>query len=204
MNTRLIKNNVVTITVTFVLSTFFCGCGYQLQGSGSVLPPEIKRVYIPIVENDTTDTSLTQLVTESLRDRFERFGVVTVVEESNEADAILRARIKNVRRDTRSVTSDTDSALQFDLTLGLAAELQQIDGPILWRNRDLRVVRAAGATGDVVVTNSADFASGGLGSGDLAALDNREVSRGQEQEAFQQLADSVAKLVYDEAVAPDF
>jgi hypothetical protein len=37
-----------SILVLSILAQF--GCGYALQGAGSVLPPDIKKVYIPFLE----------------------------------------------------------------------------------------------------------------------------------------------------------
>jgi len=55
-----------------------------------------------------------------------------------------------------------------------------------------------------VVTSSADFAGSGLSSADISGLGNRELARGQEQEALSDLADLAARRIYDDAVAPDF
>lgn len=187
-----------------LLSIILTSCGYQLQGGGSVLPPDVKQVYIPLVENNSTEAQLTLLMTEALRDRFERFGVLTVTDSANEADAILKARIKGLKKEVRSSTAGTDTALQYDLVITVAAELQKIGGGLLYRESDMRISRAYGATSGTVVTSSADFAGGSLSGGDLGSLDSREVSRGQEQELYLEIADLVAKRIYDEAVAPDF
>ncbi|MCB0339719.1 MAG: hypothetical protein KDD53_08945 [Bdellovibrionales bacterium] len=169
-----------------------------------MLPTDVQRVYIPRVENATTETSLTSMVTEALRDRFERYGVLTVVEEIGGADAVLNVQVKDLKRDTKSVTSGTDTALQYVAVITLSGELSRVTGGVLWRNPRIRVAKAYGLTSDVVVTSSADFASGSLGSGDLGALGEREVSRGQEQETFLELSDEVAKKIYESAVLPDF
>lgn len=180
------------------------GCGYEFQGSGSILPADVKRVYIPIAENNSTEPSLALTVTEAIRDRFERFGVVSVVDEQKDADAILTAKILKVKRDTNTVSSRADTALQQNTTMTLAAELRRISGPVLWRNPNLAVTKVFGSSSGAVVTTSADFAGGGLSSSDIGNLDARELARGQEQEALSTLADLAARQIYDDAVAPDF
>jgi len=190
-----------------MLPFWLSSCGYTLQGGGSVLPPDVKRVYVPRVENSTTELALTELLTEALRDRFERFGVITVVDEMGEADAVLKARILKVARSTGSVTSNTDTALQLDTTVTIAAELRRITGPVLWRDTSLAVTKSYGAERSVVVTSSPDFASNSLNASDLDQLSqggSREVARGQEADAFSDIADETARLVYENAVAPDF
>ncbi|RMG42762.1 MAG: hypothetical protein D6719_05550 [Candidatus Dadabacteria bacterium] len=198
------QKNVILQLIVLLITIALSSCGYQFQGGGSILPPDIKRVYIPVVENRTTEAGLDYTVTEALRDQFERYGVLTVTEKQEDADAILNAAIVSLKRDTQTSTSQTDTALQTQTVLTLAAELRRVDGNVLWRNKGLSVARAFGATGDVVVTSSADFASGSLGAADLSGLEDRQVSRGQEEEILSQLAEQLARRVYNEAVAPDF
>lgn len=187
-----------------VIAGMLSSCGYTFQGSGSVLPADVKVIAIPLVQNASTESGLTTIFTEALRDRFERYGVVSVVDDANEADAVLRARILKVSRNQRTSTSRTDTELQLDTVLTLAAELRRVTGPVLWRDNNISVSKAFGTTSGVVVTSSPDFASGSLGSSDLGALENRELSRGQEQEALRDLAEQAAVQIYDSAVAPDF
>ena len=181
-----------------------CGCGYTFQGSGTVLPPDVKTVYIPPVENNTTEAVITPLVTEALRDRFDRFGAVTVVESANAADAILTTRVLMLKRATDTSTAKTDTTLQQDTVVTLAAELRRMSGPVLWRNPRMMVSYSYGTTSESVLTTSAGFAGGAIGASDLGSLDSREISRSQERQAFAEIADEIAKRIYNEAVAPDF
>lgn len=194
------KKLVLCLLVLFLVTA----CGYKFQGSGSILPADVKRIQIPLVENHSTDSALTQLLTEALRDQFERFGVVTVVEDLKDADAVLHFKILKVSRKSRTTTSRTDTAQTFDTSLTVGGDLRRVTGSILWSNPTFLVSRQVGATSDVVVSSSADFAEGTLGASDLASLDSREIVRGQEQEALEKLCDEVARKVYDDAVAPDF
>lgn len=205
---RVLRSSVARclLFIAFIGSAL-AGCGYTLQGSGSVLPPDVKRVWIPRVENNTTEIALTELLTEALRDRFERYGVVELAEDMGQADAVLRARVTRVRRATGSVSSNTDTALQRDLSVAIAAELRRVTGPVLWSNSNVSVTRAYGAEQSVVVTSSPEFAGSTLGAADLDSLGtggSREVARGQEDEAFAAMSEELAQLVYDSAVAPDF
>ena len=190
--------------VSLMLILAVGGCGYTFQGSGSVLPSDVKKIYIPIVENSSTEPSLTTLLTESLRDRFERFGVITVVDSLEEADAVLRVRVIKTKKKSRASDSVTDVTQQLDTEVTLSAELQRLSGPILYRNPRFTVSRAYASSRDSVVSGSADFIEGNLSGNDLGGLDQREVARGQEQEALSTVSDLAAKQVYDEAVAPDF
>ena len=199
MKTRFMLLAMVTILLS--------GCGYTLQGGGSVLPPDVRRIYIPLVENNSAEAGLTTMVTEALRDRFDRYGVVTVVDDIGDADAILKARILKVKRETSAVTSKTDSTLRYDATMTIAAELRRVSGPVLWRNANLAVTRSYGAAAGGIVTTSSEFFGSALDTQDLNALEQggtREVARGAETEALNFLADKAAQSIYDSAVAPDF
>jgi outer membrane lipopolysaccharide assembly protein LptE/RlpB len=191
----------VVITSLFL---FIIGCGYSFQGGGTSLPSDVKRIQIPTVENLSTESGLTQLLTESLRDQFERFAVVSIVDDAAEADAVLKIRIIKVNRKTKTTTGRTDTAQQFDTALTVGGELRRVTGALLWSNPSFEVSKTVGATGNVVVSSSSDFAEGGLGASDLASLDSREVVRGQEQEALEKLSVRVARKIYDDSVAPDF
>jgi len=195
------------IGIIGLIALCLMGCGYAFQGTGSVLPPDVKRVYIPVAENTSTEGGLSTILTEALRDRFERYGVVEVVDDISGADAVLRSRVIKVKRSTGAVTSRTDTTIQQDLTLNMAVELRRVTGPVLWRNMNLSVTRSFGTASGAIVTSSADFAAGSLSASDLAALESggtREVARGQESEALNSLAEKAAQIIYDSAVAPDF
>ena len=181
-----------------------CSCGYTFQGSGSDLPPDVRTISIPFVENNSTEPGLSTIVTESLRDQFDQYGVLTVVDENQNPDAILNVKILSVTRQTGTVTAKTETALQLDTVLTLSAEIKRPDGQLLWQNPRMRISKSVGAEKGTVVTTSADFAGSPTGASDLSRLGDREVFRGQEQTALQDLAEEAARKIYDDAVTPDF
>ena len=180
------------------------GCGYTLQGSSSVLPPDVKKIYIPYVENNSTETGLSSVVTEAIRDQFERYASVTLVDSLEDADAVLKAKILKVEQDTSTVTSKTDTALTESVKLVLSAELERVTGPLLWKDENITVSRQYASTQNVVSTSSPEFVSGTLSSSDLSGLDSREVSRFETKQALAFLAGNAAQTIYNEAIAPDF
>ncbi|MGI6524972.1 MAG: LPS assembly lipoprotein LptE [Bdellovibrionota bacterium] len=194
----------VLFALLCALMCFTSACGYTFVGGGSVLPADVKRIYIPLTENETTEANLARIVTEALQDRFERYGVVEVVDKMTEADAVLKTKIISVTKDTKTSTSGTDTALQYDIKMVISAELQRVTGQILWSNRAISAAQTYGATGSVVVTSSADFALSSLSASDLSGMSSREVARSQESEALDAMAEKVARAVYDQAVAPEF
>lgn len=193
-----------TIALGFMACIFLNACGYTFRGSESALPPDVKKIYIPQVTNNSTKLGLAQIVTESLRDEFDSYGTISVVDRQSEADAVLKVRILDVKESTSATRSGTNTALQMQTTMSLTGELQRVTGPILWRDNQIKVTQTFGADSSVVVTSSLNFASGSLGAGDLSGLSNREIARGQESSALRGLADDAARQMYDKAIAPDF
>ena len=114
------------------------------------------------------------------------------------------SRTSNPAHAARTSTSTTDIAQQYDSTLLLSGELKKITGQVLWRNIGFAISRTTGGTSDTVVTSSAGFSMGNLDAGGLSGLSDREIQRGQEQEALETIARLAARKIYDDAVAPDF
>jgi outer membrane lipopolysaccharide assembly protein LptE/RlpB len=194
----------ITGIFLLVVVIFSSGCGYTFRGSGSVLPADVKTVYIPRVENGSTELGLADVVTEALRDEFDSYGTVSVVEKQSDADAILNVRIIDVKSTTGTVNASTNTALQMDATMLLSGELRRTTGQLLWRENNLKVTKEYAANQSVVVTTSPDFASGSISAADLSSLSSRDISRGQESQALNDLAVNAARMIYDKSVATDF
>ncbi len=202
MNKKICNFNLLFVFLITVISV--SSCGYGFRGSGSILPADVKRVYIPAVENNSSESGLTQTLTEALRDEFERYGALYVVDDLSEADAVLLAKITEVKRETRTSTATDNTALQYDTHLRLSADLSKTNGQKLWSSNKIAVSSSFATSSNVVVTSSADFASSNLNSGDLGNLNNRELARGQERDVLDQLAEKSAREIYTQAVMPEF
>lgn len=190
------------LVVSAVLS--LSGCGYAFQGSGSILPEDVKTVAIRAAENNTTESGLGPRFTEKLRSRFERYGAVKIVDPGEEADAELVTSIQSITTQVRDVTGESDIALELEMILTIKAELRMKNGQILYRNDLLQVSESYGSTSDVVVTSSSSFAQGSIGAGSLSTLGSREVSRGQQNEAIEEAMEEATRVLYLDAVAADF
>ena len=190
------------IILSFVI--FLNSCGYGFQGAGTVLPDDVRIIAIPVVENKTTDPTLALLLTEAVRSRFERYGIVTVVEQPLAADAVLKLSIESVQTRVLDVTSQTDIELGTELVMHVSGELNRTNGALLWKNPSLIVQDSFASAGNVVVTSSSGFAQSGITSQTLGTLGSRELARGQQQEALDSLIEEVARRIYFQSVAEDF
>ena len=189
---------------SLVIGLFVSGCGYSFQGSSTILPASVRTVFVDQVKNNSTDARLGVLVTEALRDRFDRGGVITLADSVENADAVLTVAIKRIDGGAVTSTSTTNQALQVNNTLVLSAELLRINGQILWSNPLLVVNRYSAATRSAVQTTTGDFASTGLLASDVVGLSDREVARSQQQSVYGPLVDEAARRIFEESVGPDF
>jgi outer membrane lipopolysaccharide assembly protein LptE/RlpB len=79
--------------VLAILSLSLVSCGYQLRGTGSNLPPNIKRVEIPMFKNMTTRFELDLKLTQGVIDELVARGKFQITSDSKNADAILIGEI---------------------------------------------------------------------------------------------------------------
>ena len=80
------------IVLLFVCLLLF-QCGYHLRGTGSFLPPHIKRVNVPMFKNLTTRFELDMKLTHSVIDELVARGKVEIAEDMQSADAVLIGEI---------------------------------------------------------------------------------------------------------------
>jgi hypothetical protein len=81
----------------FLVCLFFLHCGYHLRGTGSFLPPHIKRMNIPMFKNLTTRFELDLKLTQSVIDEIVARGKVEITGNMESADAILIGEIISFR-----------------------------------------------------------------------------------------------------------
>ncbi len=195
---------LITICFQFCLILGLHSCGYRLQGSGSVLPNDIKTVSIRTAQNNTTITGLGPRFTEKLRSRFERAGIVKILDSGEPADAELITQIQAIANRNREVSGTQNVAVEQDLVFTISAELKKRNGQILYRNPAITVSDSFGSVSSNVVTTSSSFAQGNSGASTLGSLSQREVARGQAAETLETLMEEAARKLYQESVASDF
>jgi outer membrane lipopolysaccharide assembly protein LptE/RlpB len=110
------------------------GCGYNLVGRASNIPPEVRTVYLAPFENVTQRVNVDQILTRAVNDELvtrQRFAVVSTEENS---DADLIGKVTNF--DVRPVTFDSDRrATEYEITITASVSLKQRDPErMLWQN----------------------------------------------------------------------
>jgi hypothetical protein len=75
------------------IGLFTAACGYVPVGTGGSLPPEIRRIQVPLFENRTTRFQLDVKLTQAVIDEFVARGKVEITTDAAKADAVLIGRI---------------------------------------------------------------------------------------------------------------
>jgi len=95
---------------------FLVHCGYHLRGTGSALPPNIKKVDVPMFKNLTTRFDLDVKLTQSVISELVSRGKVEVTSESAGSDALLAGEITSFNVNPIAF-SDQDTADRYTITV---------------------------------------------------------------------------------------
>ena len=101
---------------TFILP-FFVGCiYYSMAGS---IPPHIKSIAIPLVENQTAEFGMSEAVTDNMVNEFTEENILRLVSE-DQADSILRGKIVSVKDAPYTYTKqEAVTEYRFTITMDL-------------------------------------------------------------------------------------
>jgi outer membrane lipopolysaccharide assembly protein LptE/RlpB len=89
------------------------GCGYHVAGRTSSLPPSVKTIAVPALENRTPRYRVEQRMTSALVHEFLTRAKYRIVSDASNADAVLTGRI----------TSLETNAILFDAATGRATTM---------------------------------------------------------------------------------
>jgi outer membrane lipopolysaccharide assembly protein LptE/RlpB len=108
-----------SIAILCVLPTICCllfasACGYHVAGQAARIPPDVKTIAVPTFKNLSSTFRIEQQVTAAVTHEMLERTHYNVVANSNDADAVLKGTVKEVRV----------RALTFDINTGLATSMQ--------------------------------------------------------------------------------
>jgi outer membrane lipopolysaccharide assembly protein LptE/RlpB len=111
-------------------------CGYHLAGTVSALPPDVKRIAIPLFSNKTLRPDLENQFTNALLDEFVKGRKVEVVGEK-EADSVVRGVVTSF--DTTPVSFAAGDVVQeYRVTVRLEVSLiRKSDESVIWRDKGI-------------------------------------------------------------------
>ncbi len=128
-------NHTGIVTVTFLCLFLIMGCGYQMVGKETHVPPGLTSVSIPTFQNKTYEPGIEIQFTQGFLREFILDKRVKVVSRA-EADSILEGVIKyfltySVAYNKAGFVSQYQTNVIIDITL------KDRSGKVLWERRDL-------------------------------------------------------------------
>ena len=117
----------------------FTGCGYQMVGKETHVPPGLNSVAVPTFSNQTLEPGIEVPFTQGFLREFINDRRVRVVNR-READSILEGVIKDFQ--IYSVSYDRSGiALEYQTTVVIDLTLKKQSGEILWKEQNFSETR---------------------------------------------------------------
>jgi outer membrane lipopolysaccharide assembly protein LptE/RlpB len=123
-----------TIFLIFCLFLVW-GCGYQLTGSKTHVPPGITSIAIPTFVNQTFEPGVEIQFTRAFLNDFITDKRVKVVDKA-QADSVLEGTIKFYRLSSSAYNAD-GYVLEYEATMVVDLVLRSRNGEILWKENNL-------------------------------------------------------------------
>jgi len=115
-----------------ILALILAGCGYHLLGHSSALPPEIKRVGIPIFANKTDRPDLEQRITARIISEFVTRGRFQISSSEEGVDAVLKGEILAYVQNPVALNAQ-GRASRYEILINAKATLMETsDDKVLW------------------------------------------------------------------------
>ena len=168
------------------------GCGYQFAEQNTVLPEDIRTVYIEPFVDRTRDVGLGQEVTSAVRSEFYRVGQLRIVDRVEEADAIVSGVIRSLQSHVLSVNR-RDSVLQYEAILTSEVTLRRREpSAVLWR-QVLNFAEVYSGSRAAIVTTSSDFRRGTLDTLDVRRMTDVQLTESEARQTREQLINRFAR-----------
>ena len=136
------------VTITFLCFLLFTGCGYQMVGKETHLPPGLTSVAIPTFANQTFEPGIEVPFTQGFLREFIQDRRVKVLDRGD-ADSTLEGVIKYFS--IASVSYDQSGfVLEYQTTVIIDVTLKKRTGEIIWKESDLSETRYYRASSNVL------------------------------------------------------
>jgi outer membrane lipopolysaccharide assembly protein LptE/RlpB len=176
------------------------GCGYHFVGQGSLLPADVRTVYVEPFVNRSREVGIDKELTSAVRSEFYRRGQLKVVDYSEQADVILSGVIRSLESTVASVNR-RDEVLQYESVLTMDVMLRRRQpNEILWRGQGLRLTELHAGSRAAVVTTSSDFRTGTLNATDVRRLTDIQLTEIERQAVQNQLMERFAKELHQQVI----
>ena len=155
------------------------GCGYQFAGESSFLPRDIRTIYVEPFINRSRDVGLEKELASGLRSEIFRRGRLQVVDQAEQADAILTGSILSLDNGVVSVNR-RDEVLEYQSILTVDVILRRREpNEVLWRGTAIRLTEFYAGSRAAVATTSSEFRTGTLNTSDVRRLTDIQLTEAQ-------------------------
>ncbi len=191
-NVRCWLRRRVALAVSAGLLLAGTGCGYQLAGQSPLFAKDIHTIYVEPFISRTRDVGLEQELTSAVRSEFYRLGPLKVVDDLDQADAIITGVIGSLTNHVASVNRK-DEALQYESVMVLDVSLRRREpNEILWRSQGTRLTQIYDGSRAAVVTTSSEFRTNTLNDTDVRRMTDIQLTEADKQRVRGQLIEGFA------------
>ena len=121
--------------IGWLIAAMVTACGYHFAGGGK-FPAGVTRIFIPMMENRTTETGAERVFTNDLIYEFTRSRKEGLAKDRSAADGILLGTIVSFSVENIS-RSSVSTAIERRGTGTLSLRLESPDGRVLWRSANI-------------------------------------------------------------------
>jgi hypothetical protein len=176
------------------------GCGYQFAGQSSVLPKDIHTVYVEPFISRTRDVGIERELTTAVRGEFYRRAQLRLVDQPEQADAILSGVVRSFDSTVVSVNRK-DEVLQYETILTLDVTLRRREpNEVIWRGQGTRLRELYSGSRAAVVTTSSAFKTGTLNAADVRRMTDIQLTETQNREVRDELMERFARELYQRLI----
>jgi hypothetical protein len=196
MKYRLRSRGVAALLMSAGMLLTAAACGYHVAGQSPLFSQDIRRIYVEPFISRTHDVGIEQELTSALRSEFYRRGELRVVDQLDQADAIVSGVIRSVDSHVASVNRK-DEVLQWESVMVLDVSLRRREpNEILWRGPGTRLTQIFSGSRAAVVTTSSEFRTGTLNALDIRRMTDIQLTQSEIQRARTELMEGFAQQLH--------
>ena len=194
--TILVAAQRVTSVVFASVFLTVAACGYQLSEKNVFLPKDIRTIHVEPFINRTRDVGIAKEITTALRGEFYRRGQLQMVDQAEQADAILSGVVRSFDSSVVSVNRK-DEVLQYESIMTLDVTLRRREpNEIIWRGGGTRLTELHSGSRAAVVTTSSEFRTGTLNAADVRRMTDIQLTETENKQFRDALIERFAKELH--------
>ena len=168
---KMVKMKKIIKSYIFISAIFLQSCGfYSMAGS---IPPHIKNIAIPLVENQTAEFAMAETVTDNLVSKFTKENILRVTSEKN-ADSMLNGIIMKVD-DGPYTFSKEEAVTEYRFTVSIKLEWVDVANDKVLLTKQYTGWGAYGLSGDISADGIDNDGDGSIDGDDIDEIgDPRE------------------------------